>query len=116
MCSRLVLGAMMGLKIFMVAAGLLAASSGMAFADGLLTGWSNADGSGIQTEFGVRTWLGSANGGKSMFDPRDGSIVSRLTYGSMPMASGEIFGQATTHDFYVSGFAALGTLPGGTLQ
>jgi len=106
---------MMGLKIFMVAAGLLAASSGMAFADGLLTGWSNADGSGIETEFGVRTWLGSGNGGKSLFSPNGASLNSRLTYSSMPIASGEIFGEASSGGFFVSGFAALGTIPGGKL-
>lgn len=52
----------------------------------------------------------------SLFNPNDGAMLSRLTFGNMPVASGEIFGKATYDGFFASGFAALGTVPSGSFQ
>ncbi len=98
-------------------AAILLAMAGSATAGGAYAPASGAGlRAGLDSDIGVRTWLGFGSAGESLYDPTTGGLVSRLTYDGMPIASGEVFGNAHAGGFFVSGFAGLGVLPDGNLQ
>ena len=71
---------------------------------------------GFEAEFGTRMWLGFGDSHYDLFNPSGTVQNSRLTFANLPTASGELFGKLTDNEFFVSGFAGLGSVPGGTLQ
>ena len=68
------------------------------------------------TEFGTRVWLGYGTTSKTLSNPAGTALNSRLTYGGLGSGSAELFGRISADDFFLSGYAALGAMPGGTLQ
>jgi hypothetical protein len=108
---------MSNMKNGLLAAAILAAMTGTAMAGDLPKGAeSTAVHGGFEAEFGTRMWLGFGNTAKDLYGVGGSPMVSRLTYGNLPTAAGEIFGKVTDNRFFVSGFAGLGVLDGGTLK
>ncbi len=67
-------------------------------------------------EIGTRFWYGMGETGKNLYGTDSSTMVSRLTYRGLTGASGEVYGQINERNYFVKGFAGLGTLMRGTLQ
>ena len=67
-------------------------------------------------ELGTRFWYGWGSTGKDLYGADRGTMVSRLTYKGLTGATGEVYGQINEKNYFVKGFAGLGTLMRGTLQ
>ena len=67
-------------------------------------------------EIGARAWYGMGDTGKSLYGTDGKTMVSRLTYGGLTGASGEVFGQINERNYFVKGVAGIGTLLRGTLK
>ncbi len=77
------------------------------------TGWLDGVYSG---ELGTRFWYGWGSTGKDLYGADRSTMVSRLTYKALTGATGEVYGQINEKNYFVKGFAGLGSLMRGTLQ
>jgi outer membrane protease len=79
------------------------------------TDWMWFDGA-YSGEIGTRFWYGMGQTGKDLYSTDNSTLVSRLTYGGLTGASGEVYGQINQRNYFVKGYAGLGSLMNGNLQ
>ena len=103
-------------RLCLLTAAAIAALTGTAVAADISNTLDGPLRGSFTTEFGTRVWIGSGSTSKNLLSPGGRFLNSRLTYGGLGSGSAELFGKVSADDFFLSGYAGLGTTPGGSLQ